>query len=159
MILSLVGQEPDRVSAVGGFYLQSQVADVTTTHMSFPGGENAHVFVSWLHPYKEQRLVVVGDEGMAVFDDTREWEQKLLIYRHRVVWEDSLPTPDKAEAEAVVVNPAEPLRQELSHFLDCIAGKASCRTDGDEGIRVLKVLQASEQDIMKQHARQEGCEA
>ena len=92
MILSLVGVEPDRVSAVGSFFLQSQVADVTTTHMSFPGGENAHVFVSWLHPYKEQKLVVVGDDGMAVFDDTVEWEQKLQIYRHRILWENSLPT-------------------------------------------------------------------
>ena len=94
MILSLVGDEPDSVSAVGSFFLHSQVADVTTTHMAFPGGENAHVFVSWLHPYKEQKLVVVGDEGMAVFDDTLEWERKLLIYRHRIVWKDDLPTPD-----------------------------------------------------------------
>ena len=147
MILSLVGDEPNRVSAIGSFFLHSQVADVTTTHMSFPGGENAHVFVSWLHPYKEQRLVVVGDEGMAVFDDTLEWERKLLVYRHRIVWKDSLPSPDKAEAEAIAVTPAEPLRQELAHFLDCIAGKTGCRTDGNEGIRVLKVLQASERDI------------
>ena len=147
MILSLVGDEPDRVSAIGSFFLHSQVADVTTTHMSFPGGENAHVFVSWLHPYKEQKLVVVGDEGMAVFDDTREWEQKLLVYRHKIIWKDSLPTPDKAEAEAIAVTPAEPLRQELAHFLDSITGKTSCRTDGNEGIRVLKVLQASERDI------------
>ncbi|MCY4361506.1 MAG: Gfo/Idh/MocA family oxidoreductase [Gammaproteobacteria bacterium] len=147
MILSLVGDEPDRVSAIGSFFLHSQVADVTTTHMSFPGGENAHVFVSWLHPYKEQKLVVVGDEGMAVFDDTLDWERKLLVYKHKIVWKNDLPTPDKAKAEAVDVTPAEPLRQELVHFLDCIAGKTGCRTDGNEGIRVLKVLQASERDI------------
>lgn len=154
MILSLVGDEPDRVSAIGSFFLHSQVADVTTTHMSFPGGENAHVFVSWLHPYKEQKLVVVGDEGMAVFDDTLEWERKLLIYRHKIVWKDSLPTPDKAEAQAIAVTPAEPLRQELAHFLDTIAGRTGCRTDGNEGIRVLKVLQASERDIRANAANQ-----
>ena len=147
MILSLVGDEPDRVSAIGSFFLHSQVADVTTTHMSFPGGENAHVFVSWLHPYKEQKLVVVGDEGMAVFDDTLDWERKLLVYKHKIVWKNDLPTPDKAKAEAVDVTQAEPLRQELVHFLDCVTGKTGCRTDGNEGIRVLKVLQASERDI------------
>ena len=156
MILSLVGSEPDRVSAVSSFFLHSQVADVTTTHMTFPGGENAHVFVSWLHPYKEQKLVVVGDEGMAVFDDTLEWERKLLLYRHKIRWKNGFPTPDKAEAEAVAVTAAEPLRQEIAHFLDCIDGKATCRTDGNEGIRVLKVLQASERDILKQHTRQEA---
>ncbi|MCY4209557.1 MAG: Gfo/Idh/MocA family oxidoreductase [Gammaproteobacteria bacterium] len=154
MILSLVGAEPDRVAAVSSFFLHSQVADVTTTHLTFPGGENAHVFVSWLHPYKEQKLVVVGDEGMAVFDDTLDWERKLLLYRHKILWKNGFPTPDKAEAEAVAVTAAEPLRQELAHFLDCIAGKTQCRTDGDEGIRVLRVLQASERDILKQHTRQ-----
>ena len=153
MILSLVGDEPSRVSAVGSFFLQSQVADVTTTHMFFPGGENAQVFVSWLHPYKEQKLVVVGDDGMAVFDDTREWQQKLLIYRHRIVWKNNLPTPHKVEAEAVAVTPGEPLRLELAHFLDCVAGNTSCRTDGNEAIRVLKVLQASEQDILKERTQ------
>ena len=150
MILSLVGEEPDSISAIGSFFLDSEVADVTTTHMAFPGGVNAHVFVSWLHPYKEQKLVVVGDEGMAVFDDTQEWDRKLLIYRHKIVWKNSLPTADRAEAEVVAVTSAEPLRQELAHFLDCIAGNTSCRTDGNEGIRVMKVLQASERDILKQ---------
>ena len=147
MILSLAGAEPEEVSATGSFFLDSEVADVTTTHLSFPDGARAHVFVSWLHPYKEQKLVVVGSEGMAVFDDTREWERKLLVYRHKIVWKDSLPTPDKAEAEAITVTPAEPLRRELAHFLDCTGNKTACRTDGDEAIRVLKVLQASEQAI------------
>ena len=154
MILSLAGSEPDEVSAVGSFFLHSQVADVTTTHLSFPGGTRAHVFVSWLHPYKEQRLVVVGEEGMAVFDDTREWEHKLLIYRHKILWKNSLPTPEKAEAETISITPAEPLRQELTHFLDCIAGKTRCRTDGDEAIRVLKVLQTSEHAIRAGYSHQ-----
>ena len=69
MILSLVGTEPVKVEAVGGYFLHRTIADVTTTHLTFPGGEQAHIFVSWLHPYKEQRLVVVGSDGMAVFDD------------------------------------------------------------------------------------------
>ncbi len=154
MILSLVGDEPNRISAIGGFFLHSQYADVAAIYLSFPGGENAHVFVSWLHPYKVQELVVVGDEGMAVFNDTREWDRKLLIYKHNHLWENSLSGADKGEAEAVVVAPAEPLRQELAHFLDCIAGKTGCRTDGDEGIRVLKVLQASEQDIRENYSYQ-----
>ena len=154
MILSLVGAEPERVAAVSSFFLQSEVADVTTTHLTFPGGEHAHVFVSWLHPYKEQKLVLVGDAGMAVFDDTLEWERKLLIYKHTINWMDNMPMPDKAEAEALAVAPAEPLREELSHFLDCIAGHAQCRTDGDEGLRVLKVLHASEQAILKKRGWQ-----
>src|SRR5262245_60201721 len=77
MILSLVGHEPDCVESVGSYYLHQHIADVTTTHLSFPGGERGHVFVSWLHPFKEQKLVVVGTDAMAVFDDSEPWERKL----------------------------------------------------------------------------------
>jgi predicted dehydrogenase len=69
MILSLVGEEPAQVTAQGGSYLHKTIADVTTTHLTFSAGEQAHVFVSWLHPFKEQKLVIIGDRAMAVFDD------------------------------------------------------------------------------------------
>ncbi|WP_337875550.1 Gfo/Idh/MocA family oxidoreductase [Elioraea sp.] len=140
MILSLVGAEPDTVEAVGGCYLHRTIADVTTTHLAFPGGERAHVFVSWLHPYKEQKLVVVGSEAMAVFDDGEPWARKLLLYPHKVAWRENLPVPVKGEAEPVPLVEQEPLRAECRHFLDCITTGASPRTDGREGLRVLAVL-------------------
>jgi len=73
MILSLAGEEPESLITTGGNYLHKQIADVTTTHMVFPSGLQAHIFVSWLHPFKEQKLVVVGEKKMAVFDDTQPW--------------------------------------------------------------------------------------
>ena len=145
MILSLVGSEPETVSAVGANYLHKKIADVTTTHLSFAGGENAHIYVSWLHPFKEQKLVVVGEDAMAVFDDGKPWEEKLLKYPHRILWSDGVPTPAKAEAEPVEVAPDEPLKLECQHFLHCIGSGANPRTDGDEGIRVLRVLNAAEE--------------
>lgn len=149
MILSLVGDEPESVSAIGSCYLHSDNADVTTTHLAFPGGQNAHVFVSWLHPYKEQKLVVVGDQGMAVFDDTLSWDSKLLSYPHRMQWHNGMPTPDRADAQKISVVETEPLREEARHFLQCITGEVVCRTDGNEAIRVLRVLQASELAMSK----------
>jgi UDP-2-acetamido-3-amino-2,3-dideoxy-glucuronate N-acetyltransferase len=140
MILSLVGEEPSEVSATGGRYLHKTIADVTTTHLAFPGGEQAHVFVSWLHPFKEQKLVVIGDRAMAVFDDGQAWERKLLLYPHRIEWRGTLPTPLRAEAMLVPLVEGEPLRLECQHFLDCVATGAAPRTDGAEGLRVLRVL-------------------
>lgn len=140
MILSLVGTEPERVDCTGGYFLHDRVADVTTTQLGFPGGEQAHVFVSWLHPFKEQKLVVVGSEAMAVFDDGEAWERKLLLYPHRVEWRDGMPVPAKADAQPVAVPQDEPLKQECRHFLDCVASGATPRTDGREGLRVLRVL-------------------
>ena len=98
MILSLTGEMPVRTFATGGNYLHNQIADVTTTHMEFPSGLKAHIFVSWLHPFKEQKLVVVGDKKMAVFDDTLPWEEKLLLYPHQIDWQNNSPVPIKGES-------------------------------------------------------------
>ena len=152
MILALVGASPDQVAAVGASYLHETIADVTTTHLSFPGGERAQVFVSWLHPYKEQKLVVVGDQAMAVFDDGEPWETKLLVYRHHIAWRNSKPVPQKAEGEPIAVERTEPLRLECAHFLDCIATGATPRTDGREGVRVLSVLRRAATALHKERS-------
>ena len=152
MILDLVGQEPVEVRAVGSWPLHRDVADVTTTHLAFPGGEQAHVFVSWLHPFKEQKLVVVGDRGMAVFDDREPWESKLAVYPHRVDWRDGLPEPVRADAKPVSLKQDEPLEVECRHFLECVATGSTPRTDGREGVRVLRVLQAAERSLGDRHS-------
>lgn len=144
MILSLAGEEPESVLATGGNYLHRKIADVTTTHMEFPSGLRAQIFVSWLHPFKEQKLVVVGDRKMAVFDDTQPWSDKLLLYGHEIQWQNNIPVPAKAEPERVDIPQDEPLRLECEHFLDCIENGNQPLTDGYEGMRVLKVLNASQ---------------
>jgi predicted dehydrogenase len=141
MILTLVGTEPSEVAAVGSYHLHSAIADVTTTHLRFPGGERAHVFVSWLHPFKEQKLVVVGSDAMAVFDDGEPWARKLLVYPHKVAVTDNVPVAAKAEAEPVALIPDEPLKRECAHFLDCVRKGTTPLTDGAEGLRVLAVLE------------------
>ncbi len=147
MILALVGDMPTAVRAEGGSYLHEVIADVTTTHLTFPGGVQAHVFVSWLHPFKEQKLVVVGDKAMAVFNDGEPWDRKLLIYPHKIDWRDGVPTPEKADAQAVPLEESEPLRAECQHFLDSMAAGTAPRTDGEEGMRVLSVLEQAEADM------------
>ncbi|PWC55372.1 oxidoreductase [Azospirillum sp. TSO22-1] len=147
MILALVGNRPEEVLATGAAYLHKVIADVTTTHITFAGGEQAHVFVSWLHPFKEQKLVVVGDGGMAVFDDSLPWASKLVVYPHRIDWVDGMPVPAKADATPVALEEAEPLRAECLHFLECAAGGRRPRTDGAEGLRVLRVLQAAQRSM------------
>lgn len=147
MILALCNEMPQRVSTVGHNYLHKQLADVTTTHLSFPSGVNGHVFVSWLHPFKEQKLVVIGESKMAVFEDTQPWEKKIALYSHTIKWQGGVPIPEKAEAEFVPVEEREPLREECRHFLDCIAKREMPITDGSEGYRVLEVLQRAQQAL------------
>ena len=147
MTLSLAGESPFSVIATGGSFLHKSIADVTTTHLKFPSGMQAHIFVSWLHPFKEQKLVVVGDKKMAVFDDTQAWENKLLLYPHSIKWEQGAPIPIKAEAERVDIPQDEPLRAECAHFLECMATGQTPTTDGEEGMRVLQVLKAAQQSL------------
>ncbi len=104
------------------------------------------MFVSWLHPYKEQKLVVVGDRQMAVFDDMEETD-KLVLYPHSIEWKNRVPIAKKAEGQVVPLDWGEPLRAECSHFLDCVETRARPRTDGEEALRVLTVLTASERAL------------
>ena len=147
MILSLAGEEPESVLTTGGNYLHQKIADVTTTHLDFPSGLQAHIFVSWLHPFKDQKLVVVGDRKMAVFDDTQPWQDKLLLYPHQINWKNHMPVPSKAEAERVDISETEPLQEECQHFLDCMSNGSRPITDGHEGLKVLKVLNASQTSL------------
>ena len=147
MILSLVEEEPSSVLCTGGNYLHKDIADVTTTHMEFESGVKAHIFVSWLHPFKEQKLVVVGEKKMAVFDDTKPWDEKLTLYPHKINWEGSIPVSDKADAEFVELAEAEPLKNECAQFLSSIKTGQQPYTDGHEGLRVLRVLDAAQRSL------------
>jgi len=140
VILGLVGENPQFIQAQGGNYLHQQIADTTVTLLDFPSGIKAHIFVSWLHPFKEQKLVVVGEGQMAVFDDTLPWAQKLVVYPHSVEWNDNIPTAFKEEGKKIIVEKEEPLRTECLHFLECTQTRKSPRTDGKEGLQVLQTL-------------------
>jgi UDP-2-acetamido-3-amino-2,3-dideoxy-glucuronate N-acetyltransferase len=146
VLLHLLGERPCEVEARGGSYLHPERADVTVTTLRFPSGVTGHIFVSWLHPYKEQKFIVVGDQGMAVFDDVAK-ENKLTIYRHAVEWKDRLPVARRENAEDVPFRPEEPLREECQHFLRCVATRERPWTDGEEGLAVLEVLAACQQSL------------
>lgn len=146
-ILMLLGEEPDWVFAHGGNYLQDHVADTTVTYLSFPSGVKAHIFVSWLHPFKEQKLVVVGDRRMAVFNDTSE--NKLVLYAHEVQWKNRIPVASKAEGEVIPIEAGEPLKNECRHFIECLLSGTRPQTDGREGLRVLRILNASQESLNK----------
>jgi len=148
MILALTGAMPERVVCSGGTYLSPPVADTTLSHLTFPGGVQAHIFVSWLHPYKDHRMVVVGSSGMVVFNDVQAGPEKLLLYRHEVGWApDKVPSVVKADAEPVPYGDEEPLRAECRHFVDSLTGGSVPTSDAAEGIRVLTVLDACQRAL------------
>jgi len=146
VMLMLVGGMPIKVTSSGGDYLNRGVHDITLSSLEFDNDVKGHIFVSWLHPYKEQKLVVVGSNSMALFDDGTE--EKLFIYPHTISWKDGkIPIAEKAERVPVAIEDSEPLKSEMQHFIDCVKTRRTPVTDGLEGLRVLKVLQALEESL------------
>ncbi|MDI6751437.1 MAG: Gfo/Idh/MocA family oxidoreductase [bacterium] len=146
VILMLIGNEPIYIATFGGDYLNNGIYDTTLTTFEFKNGVKGHVFVSWLHPFKEQKLIVVGSKAMAVFNDLAE--EKLVIYSHKIQWEKGkLPIAEKAECYPVEIKYKKPLREELKHFIECVIERKRPKTDGKEGLEVLRMLEFAEKSL------------
>lgn len=154
VILGLAGGLPESVQCVGEHYLTRGVADTTLTQMSFADGLKAHVYVSWMNPFKEQKLTVVGSAGMAVFDDTKPWNEKLVIFKDYLTWEQGqVPVAKKSTGYSVELEQSEPLLAECKHFIECCDTSQLPRTDGSEGLRVLRVLDAAQRSMERNGER------
>jgi UDP-2-acetamido-3-amino-2,3-dideoxy-glucuronate N-acetyltransferase len=149
VIQMLLNDTPESVFSTGGNYLQENIADTTMTIMKFKNGVQAHIFVSWLNPFKEQKLVIIGSDKMIVFDDTIE--NKLVSYNHKIAWENQIPTIAKAKGEVIDIKKLEPLKEECRHFIECIQARRRPKTDGKEGLQVLHTLLLCENSLRTGH--------
>ncbi len=148
LLLRLVGSAPQRVVATGGAYLSPDVADTTLMSLEFAGNVHAHVYVSWLHPFKEHRFVVIGDRQMAVVDDSLPWAEKLQLYPHSVDWKAGrVPVASRADAQPVPLVEKPPLAAECEHFAECIRTRQRPLTDASSGIDVLRLLEAGSRSL------------
>ncbi|UVO52849.1 Gfo/Idh/MocA family protein [Sphingomonas sp. SUN039] len=154
MLLALTDSPVATVAAQGAAIVTPGIADWCTVQLAFENGLRGHVQVSWLHPFKEHRLVVVGDRAMAVFDDSEpDWDRKLSLYDHGIDRTGSAPVPVKADARYVRVERGEPLRTECAHFGACVANGTTPQTDGVEALAVLRVLEQAEAQLARSLAR------
>lgn len=147
MVLRLAGEAPQDVKTRAVEILQPGIADSAIIHMTFNSGLSAHISVSWLHPDKEQKLVVVGSKAMAVFDDTKDWSEKLAIYYHEVAVNAEGVVLVKNDPIFVDVEHSEPLREECAHFVEVVTNNMVPRTGGEEGRLVLEVLSRASEVI------------
>ena len=144
IINRIIGKMPKTVAAFGGAYIQSDIADVTVTNLLYPDGVRAHIHVSWLHPFKEQRLVVIGTQKMAVFDGV---SGELTLYDQRVEWQKGEPVPVKADGVKVSVEDCEPLKEECRAFVSALETRKTPLTDGKNGLEVLSVLESAQKSL------------
>jgi len=155
LILYFSGEMPERVSAMGGSFLQKGIEDVIFAMMKFPSGHIASMHLSWLDPHKVRRLTIVGSKQMAVFDDM-ENREKLRIYDKGA----SIKSNPQTLMEYMAVRDGdiyipkidnrEPLRIECENFLDCVQGKAETKSGGEEAVRILKVITMLDESLKSQ---------
>ena len=143
VLLHLAGEEPYELMAHGESYVRPGVEDVVFCFMRFPSGLTAHMHLSWLDPHKERRFTVVGSKRMATFDDM-DSERKLTIYdkgfdERGGKWGEYVQR--SGDIYSPEVTNTEPLRVECEHFIECIQSGTTPRSDGESGLRVVRVLE------------------
>lgn len=140
--------EPEEVKATGAVFLQKNIQDTTLTILKFRNNIHAHIYVSWLHPFKEQRLVVIGDKSMMMFEDTLK-ENKLKFYPKGIDIVEGLPVKRDLDFENIEFDSTSPLELEQRHFIDCIENSLIPRSDGYNAVSVLETLEKAQAEIIK----------
>ncbi|NLN41758.1 MAG: gfo/Idh/MocA family oxidoreductase, partial [Clostridiales bacterium] len=141
----LIGENAVSIEAKGAKFLQNNIYDVTMAQFTYPGNVHAHIFVSWLHPFKEQRLVVIGSKGMLSFDDSSQ-EKNILYYNKRIDWANGRPVKVEHPDEIIFYEKGMPLEEELKYFIRNL-GKRIEIAGGRSGHEVVKILEAVQKKL------------
>ena len=148
----LFGAQPVSVSASGQAYLREGIEDVVFANLKFADGRMAHIHVSWLDPHKIRKVTLVSSQKMVVFDDM-EAAEKIRVYDKGAEVQKSVESYVEAIAlrtgDILIpkIPSGEPLRTECQHFIDCITENKIPRSDGADGLRVVKVLEAGSESL------------
>ncbi|HEU5059251.1 MAG TPA: Gfo/Idh/MocA family oxidoreductase [Kofleriaceae bacterium] len=146
-----IGAAPIEVESRGGVYLQPHIHDTTLTMLRYPDNVVGHVFLSWLHPYKEHRIVVIGSKGMLSFEDSSEGRQ-LLFYEKGIDWVQGEPIPRDGPTESVPYGDEQPLAAELRYFADHCDGRPVDIASGASGVEVLEILERASESLRQGEA-------
>lgn len=141
----LIGSSACKIEAKGSRFLQNKICDSTLTLLEYQGNVHAHIYVSWLHPYKQQLLVIVGSKGMISFDDSTK-EKAIYFYNKRIDFENGIPIKVENPDEIIPYEKKMPLEEELKYFINHLESTIEINT-GQAGYEVVKVLETVQKQI------------
>ena len=141
LILALTGRQPVNVVCHGAAHITPGVVDLLSTGLGFDGGITAGMMTSWINPIKEHRLIVTGQTGALMFDDTKPWPEKLTLFSDQITQSGELFVVERASPIHLPVDEKEPLKEEVSAFVEVCRTGQPALTDADEGVRVQAVLE------------------
>jgi predicted dehydrogenase len=140
-----VGEISECIESKGAKFLQKNVYDYTMTQLTYPNNIHAHIFVSWLHPFKEHRMVVIGSRGMISFEDSSP-EKEIKFYNKHIEFEQGIPIKVENPTEIIPYEQKQPLTEELKYFVENLDKKIEI-SDGRSGYEVVKVLEKAQELI------------
>ncbi len=143
----LIESLPVEIVSRGGAFIQPHIHDSTMTILVYPNNIVVHNFVSWLHPFKEHRLVIIGSKGMLSFEDSSE-EKEVLYYEKGIDWVHGEPIKREGPTEVIPYDQAMSLTEELKYFLDHLDGSPVEIADGRNGVEVLEILERATESLM-----------
>ncbi len=133
---------PEDIQTTGGAFLQNGVYDTTITTLSYPNNVKAHIYLSWLHPFKEHRIVVIGSEGMLSFEDSMD-SKPLKFYDKKYIIKDSIPEKHEGNVELIDYPALAPLEEELRYFIDNMDLDKLGISNVESGLDVIKILESA----------------
>ena len=140
---------PVDVKSSGGAFIQKNIHDTTITYLKYPNGIQGHIFVSWLHPFKEHRMVIIGSKGSLHFEDAVE-NKPLLYYEKDQNGNNDLNSIKNKPSKTINYESILPLTNELKYFIDVIRGKAIDKATLNEGLNVVKILEMATNSLTTQ---------
>lgn len=144
----LIEAMPTEIGCRGGAFLQPHIHDTTMTQLIYPDNIVGHIFVSWLHPFKEQRLVIIGSKGMISFEDSSK-EKELLFYEKGIDWQAGEPVKREGPSEAIPYDAKMPLTEEIGYFCDHLDGTPVEVADARNAVEVLEILERATEKLTK----------
>ena len=147
LLLALMGEEPTSVSCAGASHITPGIVDHVSAMFAFSDERTAAMNISWISPYKEHRLTVIGSSGSIVFDDSRPWAEKLTLFRDDIHPQGDGFAISRSEPVFLPVEESEPLKQEVASFIDCCDTGKVPPTDLTEALAVQRVLEQMHMSI------------
>ena len=139
---------PNKITSRGIDIIQDGIQDTTITTLEYPDRIMGHIFVSWLHPFKEHRFVIVGSKGMVRFEDSAEGKP-LIFYDKSVDWKDNIPTPHSGPTHYIDYDSVMPLTEELKYFVDHLDGSPVTTCDSVSAVEVMKILETATESLTR----------
>tara|TARA_B100001142_G_scaffold330318_1_gene398067 strand:+ start:5604 stop:6563 length:960 start_codon:yes stop_codon:yes gene_type:complete len=144
----IINKNPKKILSDGISHLQSGIHDSTITLIKYPNKIMGHIFVSWLHPFKEHRFVVVGNKGMISFEDSKD-KKPLLFYDKSIEWKGDIPIPKDGKTTEIKYDQTKPLDNQVDYFLNHLYKNKITKSDAKSGLKVMEILHKSTYQLNK----------